>query len=390
MKGLWLIFQIIIAAILLFPLLLLVVSFFTKLITKKRKIDADFESDFGIIVTAYKHVDLLEDIVKSILRSNYKQYIIYIVADGCDVSSLNFNNDKVIVLRPETLLSSNIRSHFYAIERFIREHNVITIFDSDNLVDENYFDVINSFVKQGFNAVQGVRKARNLNSVYACLDEAGDIFYRFIDRKLLYESGSSSSLAGSGMAFKAMLYKSALNDICISGAGFDKVLQYELVIKNEIIAFAEKAIVYDGKTSKSDQLVKQRARWINTWFKYWVLGIKLLIKSLVAFSWNQFAFAIMLLRPPLFLLFFIIFIVTVLNIFLTPAYLVLWVISFFVFLSIFMISLYYFKADRKIFKALLQIPKFIFYQFQALLKANVANEISVATTHDADLYKKNS
>lgn len=382
MKILWLIMQIIISISFGFPAVLLLISLYRKNIIFLHDINQPFQSDFGIIVTAYKQIDLIADVVNSILKSTYSNYIIYVVADACDISTLSFNDERVVLLQPEGVLASNTRSHFYAINKFIRNHNVITIIDSDNLVEDNYLDNLNQFFKKGYMAIQGVRKARNLNTIYACLDEAGDIFYRFIDRKLLFEAGSSASLAGSGMAFTTEVYKECLKKLDISGAGFDKVLQYELVNRKQIIVFAQNAIVYDAKTTKSDQLVKQRARWINTWFKYWILAFKLFLTSIIKPNWNQFAFAVMLLRPPLFLLFFIAFLIIIIDIFVAPVFLIYWSTMFILFISVFFIALKYFKADKKIYKSLLQSPKFIFYQVIALFKAKLADKLSVATTHN--------
>src|SRR5690606_30379501 len=100
---------------------------------------------------------------------------------------------------------------------------------------------------QGYHAVQGRRQAKNLNTTIACLDAARDNFYDFYDGKLLFKLGASSTLAGSGMAFRTKLYRECLESLEISGAGFDKVLQAEIVKRGYRIAHAPKAIVYDEK-----------------------------------------------------------------------------------------------------------------------------------------------
>jgi cellulose synthase/poly-beta-1,6-N-acetylglucosamine synthase-like glycosyltransferase len=304
------------------------------------------------------------------------------VADNCDISTLVFEDLRVTILRPEIKLANNIKSHFYAIKNFKRNHERITIIDSDNLVDPNYFVELNKLFDSGFEAVQGVRKAKNLNSDLACLDEAGDIYYRYIDRFLLFNVGSSASLAGSGMAFSAKLYVEALNGQQISGAGFDKLLQYQLVDSETRIAFARNAVVYDTKTSKSKQLVEQRARWINTWFKYVLWGLKMMLSSISDLSWNKFVFSIMLLRPPLFLLFSLAFVVAVIDVIYYPHLLLGLVVAAILFLWIFFKSLFLFSADRRIFQSLKTIPKFVLLQLLALINAKRANKLSVATKHD--------
>lgn len=341
----------------------------------------DEEPDYAIIVTAYEHTNTLEQCVNSLLNLNYCNYLIYVVADKCDITHLHFNDERVILLKPQEELRSNTRSHFYAIKHFKREHQFLTIIDSDNLAAPEFLNELNKQFYKGFIAVQGVRKAKNLNSVYACLDAAQDIYYHFYDREILFAIGSSATLAGSGMAFNAKLYCDFLERFDINGAGFDKVLQIEILKKKYRIAFAKKAIVYDEKTSKPDQLVKQRARWFNTWFKYAGLGFGLLFQSLINFNWNQFLFALMFLRPPLFLIFLSSLFLLVANFFISAVLVYCWLIAFVLFFVAFIVALLHSKADKKIYRSLTGIPVFIFYQILSLLKVKKANQISVATQH---------
>ncbi|WP_316736886.1 glycosyltransferase [Pedobacter aquatilis] len=378
--------SIIVQIIVGFNLVLPVLLFLTHLVkrTVYHNVPVADKYDYAIIVTAYQQTTLLPGVVKSILNLNYKNYMVYVVADNCDISDLNFNSDKVILLRPEEVLSGNTKSHFYAIERFVRSHDILTIIDSDNLVDSEYLNELNVFFEKDFLAVQGVRKAKNLNTAYACLDEAGDIYYRFIDRKLLFDSGSSASLAGSGMAFTTSFYIECLDKLLIEGAGFDKVLQMEILNRNKRIAFAEKAIVYDEKTSKSQQLVKQRARWINTWFKHAGKGVQLIFKGIFTLNWNQFLCGLVFSRPPLFIIAGLSLACMVVDIFFQPNMLYFWLGALVCFFSIFLISLQYFKAPMVIYKALVKVPAFMFLQVLSLFKAKRANEISTATVHYYD------
>lgn len=365
---------------LIFPIFLWLVGLF---VSNSSKVKSNYtvEADYAVIVTAYQQTDLIPDVVRSILSLNYSNYLVYIVADNCDISNLIFNDEKVIVLRPETVLASNVKSHFYAINNFKRNHERLTIIDSDNLVDSNYLTELNKVFEMGYQAVQGVREAKNLNSNYACLDAANDIYYRYVDKFLLTKASSSSSLSGSGMAFSTPLYIECLKDLDSNGAGFDKILQYEIVIRKLKIAFSEKAIVFDEKTAKSDQLVKQRARWINTWFKFFRLGLRMLLTGLFKFNWNQFLYGIMLCRPPLFILLFLSMICFLVNLFIMPKIAVLFAILGIGFVIVFIKSLIHFKAKKEIYKSLIAIPKFIYFQVLALMKARIANKISVATEH---------
>jgi cellulose synthase/poly-beta-1,6-N-acetylglucosamine synthase-like glycosyltransferase len=378
----WQIVQILIGYNLVFPILIFLIYL---IVPKSRKINKSTEdADYAIIITAYEEINTIIPVVSSLLLLKYKKYLIYIVADNCDISGLSFEDERVIILKPETTLSSNTRSHFYAINRFKRAHNRITIIDSDNLAEPEYLDELNVYFDNGFSAVQGLRSAKNLDTIIACLDAARDIYYHFYSGKVLFEAGSSATLDGSGMAFTTSLYKECLGHLDITGAGFDKILQKEIVIRGYRIAFAENAIVYDEKTSRSDQLVKQRARWINTWFKYFKFGFTIAVKGIIKFNWNQFLFGLVLLRPPLFIFLLLsVFCMTV-DIFILPMQSLIWFLGFLFFIIGFLLALILSNADKRIYASLRGIPRFMYMQVLSLMKMKSANEISVATRHFHD------
>lgn len=379
----WILLQVSIGYNLILPFFLLIFWLCTGKTVSKKKNRIVPELDFAIIVTAYQHTETLAAVVESIAQVQYRNYHIYVVADNCFDSVLAFDVEKLTVLKPEAILGSNTQSHLYALERFIRQHDCITIIDSDNIVHPEYLSKLNTFFQEGYQAVQGFRAAKNLNTTISCLDAARDIYYHFYDGKVLFEIGSSATLSGSGMAFSSVLYANFLKTVKVHGAGFDKVLQAWLVMKDVKIAFDEKAIVYDEKTSKTDQLVQQRSRWINSWFKYVGLGFKILAKGIRNVSKHQVLFGIILLRPPLFIFLALSTISLVINLFRGEyLYVTFWAIGLSVFVMTFYISLVINKADKRIFSSLKNIPKFVYYQFVSLIYAKRANQISVSTKHE--------
>ena len=380
LTALWIIVQVFIGYNLVLPVFLYSLWKLKKPVVYAVEKTGD-EIDYAIIVTAYQQTNQLPVVVKSLLRLNYSNYIIYIVADHCDTSDLYFEDERVIVLTPPEILSSNTRSHFYAINNFIRPHERLTIIDSDNLVDPEYLNQLNPYFDKGFEAVQGIRKAKNLDTTYACLDAARDLYYHFYDGKVLFDLNSSATLSGSGMAFTTKLYTASLSHLDIKGAGFDKVLQAAIVGKDLRIAFTDQAIVYDEKTSQSSQLVNQRARWINTWFKYFKFGFQILGKGLKNGSMNQFLFGLILLRPPLFMFILLSGLFMMVNLFISGIGFFSWLIAFILFITGFYLALRNSNADAKIYKSLKGIPQFIFLQLISLTKSKNANKTSVATTH---------
>lgn len=383
MRSIWIVLQILIGYNLILPIIMYLVRFLRNS-TCISEAGKPTHYDYAIIVTAYEETAFLAPLVESILNLNYKNYLIYLVADKCDVSDLNFDNEKVVLLKPEGVLASNTKSHFYAIDHFKRKHDILTIIDSDNLVDSEYLNELNRYFEKGFNAVQGMRAPKKTNSTIARLDGIRDIYYHFYDGDLLFGLGSSATLSGSGMAFKTELYIDCLGKMEVNGAGFDKVLQSQIVKKNERIAFASQAIVYDEKTSHSQQLVKQRSRWINTWFKYFSFGFDLIRLGVQNKSMNQFLFGLVLLRPPLFIFISLSVCCFLISIMVKSAIVYFWLFAFSAFLISFFIALKRREDIYITYRSLFGIPKFVFFQFISLFFVKSANKRSVATKHQVD------
>lgn len=338
------------------------------------------ETDIGCIVTAYKEVDIVLPLVDSLLRQNYQNYLIYVVADNCDTSNLNFASEKVIVLKPPGVISSKFKSIYFAINKFRRPHKALSIFDSDNLAHPDFLKETNKYLTNNYVAVQGKRKAKNLNTNNACLDSANETYYNFTDREFNFKYGSSSALAGSGMSFEVEVYKKSLLNKNIVG-GFDKILQYEVVNLGRRIAFAPEAVVYDEKVADSQQVVKQRTRWINSWFKYAYMGVKLILRGLLFFDFNKVLFALMLLRAPLFIVILGGIFSSVPAFFINPYLSLLLLLSIFMFVVSFMVIMKISRVDKRIWKSLYSIPLFIIYQLLSLLKIKKANKSFLETKH---------
>lgn len=364
---------------LVFPILLLTGTVLRKRSKSQPAVQQEnVEADYAIIITAYGQASQVPSVLGSIEGLRYDNYRVYVVADNCDVSMLT-STEKVAILVPDVVLANNVKSHFYAIDRFDRAHERLVIIDSDNLVHPELLWELNRCFDQGYRAVQGLRAAKNLDTLYACLDAARDIYYHYFDGKKLFEAGSSATLSGSGMAFDVQLYRESLGSGAVAGAGFDKFLQFSIVSRGLRIAFAEKAIVYDEKTANQDLLVKQRARWISTWIRYFSLGFTLVGKGLHNVSLNQFLFGLVLLRPPLFIFLILSVLLAASSLFISSALFLGWVLGFICFVAGFVISLVKSNADQRIIRSLYGIPGFVFHQLRALVQASRPKTLTVAT-----------
>lgn len=375
----WLAFQVLVAVVFIFPLI--AAGMYLLFGKHKKQLPASTNGNYALIVTAYKYSGNLNHVIQSLLKLDYPHFHIYVVADDCNDYQYTGGDSRVTILYPNPPLKNQVKSHFMAIGHFEDAHNRIVIIDSDNLAHPGMLKAIDPYFEKGYEAVQGVRTAKNHDTVYAQLDAVNELYYLYYDRKVLFGIGSSCMLSGSGMAFTTDLYKRCLGSLDTEGAGFDKVLQKRIVSMGKRIAFAPQAIVYDEKTSQPDQLVKQRARWNNTWFRFFPYSLQLMASGLGRFSLNRFLFGFILFRPPLFLLLALVGVIMCVNVLVSMKMFLIWCGLCILFVLGFLWALYQMKAEKKLYMALLQAPRFILLQMYSLVKARKANQYSVATEH---------
>ena len=84
-RLIWIIVQVLIGYNLVLPLFIYLLSLFKNKTSSAVKTT---EADYAIIVTAYEQLTHIPAVVNSLLALNYQQYLVYIVADKCDVSGL--------------------------------------------------------------------------------------------------------------------------------------------------------------------------------------------------------------------------------------------------------------------------------------------------------------
>lgn len=383
-------FQIIILVVQLFIIFFLLLPFFNlffSLLVPRKKLKKNFDKkhDFAAVITAYKEIDICIPCVDSILKQKYENYIIYLVADQCDISNVKFDSDKVVILNPAEKLGSKVKSIRHAIDNFKRKHDAIIIFDPDNLAHPQMFSKMNLYFNNGYKAVQGRRTAKNVDTVYACLDAMGEYYYNYVTKYAPFKLRSSSPIAGSGMAIACNIYIEHLNNYEHDSnkviVAEDKLLQAEIVAKGHEIAFARDAIIYDEKVSSGAQVERQRTRWINSYFKYSIKAVQIIFQGLINFSWNQFLFGLNIFLPPLFLLVLSSGFFFILNFFIDKQMFIVWLCALTIFFLNFNAALLLSNVEKEIWKSMWGIPLFMFNQIMALLKIKRSNKEFMETEH---------
>lgn len=376
----------VIAFLLLFPFIIHLLF----LISKQRKSinTVSPQTDIACVITSYKNIEMALLAADSLLKQNYTDFHVYLIADDCEVSKVNLIHPKLSILKPETTLGSKVRSMKYALDNFVRNHSAVAIFDPDNLADRNFLLECNNYLSVGYKAVQGRRTAKNLDTQIACLDAMGEVYYNYITKKIPFELGSSSIIAGSGMVitkelfedfFKMPYIKDNYNKVI---PGEDKILHYFIVSQKERIAYNEKAILYDEKISNAGMVQNQRARWINSYLLNLKNAGRLFIKGIASFNTNLFLSGVITLYPPLFLLVLTASFFAALNLFFVEFFAIILITSIAVFILNFMFVLAINKVNPKIWSAIWGIPFFVMNQLLALLNIKKSNREFLTTQNE--------
>lgn len=342
------------------------------------------EHSFAALLTAHQDTRFIAPAVDSFLKQEYKNFILYVVADDCDVSNLHFTDERIVILKPPTALHSKIKSISYAIDNFKTEPDVLVIFDSDNLVHPLYLKNLNNYFQQGFEVCQTHMLSKNIDNRYARLDSIGHIYYTFYERLCKMKLGLSSAILGLGVAVSTKLYREINYQATIGG--FDKKLQSQMARKVKQIAFAEDAVVYDEKVEDASVLETQRTRWIFTYFKHFKESKSLLGAGITNGNLGQFLLGLTMLRPPMLLLMGATGLLMLINLLIAPKIFIAWVVLLFLFVLNFIFTIATQSKQKGMLGAIIHIPKLFFIQAKSVLQMKKAKKDFLKTEHKKIVY----
>lgn len=384
MIYLYFIVSTLLAFFLLFPFVTVFMALFSKeKIRDQKKLGEQYQKyDYGCIITAYKNAEIAKPLIASLLDQPYTNFHIYLVADECDISDFNLSHEKLKILNPQPPLRLKAKSIIHAMENYVRKHDFTVVFDADNLAHPDFLLEINKYANNGHLAIQGQRTAKNLDTIYACADATGEFYKNYIERYVPYLLGSSTVISGSGMAVETDLYAAYLASPEIEQGKTqwkkmlqeDKILQNNLLYKDQKIVYAKNAIVYDEKVVSADQVETQRSRWLFSYFQNLPNSSGLILKGLTRLSWNQFFFGLITIAPPLFILLFFSLVSAVLGLLIAPKVGFAMIGCIAIFSLTILWTLYLSKVPKEIWSAIWGLPLFIFKQVTALFKMGNPNK----------------
>jgi cellulose synthase/poly-beta-1,6-N-acetylglucosamine synthase-like glycosyltransferase len=338
--------------------------------------------DYACIITAYKNGLIARPLVQSLLNQTHENLTIYLVADECPEEDYGFSDKRFVLLRPESPLRLKVKSIRYAVDRFVRPHQYVVVFDADNLAHPQFLEFLDPYISAGYRCIQGRRTAKNLDSNYAAADSLGETYKNYIERYAPWLLGGSAVISGSGMATETALFMDYLNSPDIQkGQNLgkkmlqeDKILQNFLLNRDEHIAYAWNAVCYDEKADNGQAVETQRSRWLFSYFQNIPNALGILIKGLRRASMNQFFFGLLTLSLPMFIQLGIAFVLAVAGLLLSPVVSLCLVVAVGIFACTVLWTLRLSDSPGIVWNAVWAVPRFIARQVLGLFKMTDPNK----------------
>lgn len=348
----------------------------------------------AILFPTYQENIVIIDSVKTALTHQYNGYFeVVVIADGLlpeTITTLKELGAKVIAVF--FAKSTKGKAMDFAMNQLKDDgFDIAVVLDVDNVMGDNCLHYINNAFERGEKVVQVHRTAKNMDSSFAFLDACNEEVNNHLFRKGQAVLGLSAALIGSGMAFDFTYFNNLLNTIGET-VGEDKQLDFMIADDKIGVAYLNDVYVYDEKIENAKVFTKQRTRWIASQVeflkKYALVGISQLFKGNIEF-FNKTLQTFLAPRMLMLALLFILVTQSFFNPF-GPST-TFWLCLLISVCSTLLISvprrLY---ADKRLYIALLQIPRAMIGMVIALLSIGKAKKSFMVTPHSSKPVEKNN
>ena len=387
------IIQVVLLIILGLPCLYIFIFGFAGLFYRQKRYPAPTKNrKIAVLIPGYKEDDVILDVAKEALLQDYPatDFDVVIIADSFKSETLNALKGlpiKVIEVSFEKSTKEKVLNK--AMEQLENSYEIAVVLDADNVREPNFLTKINASFEWGFKAIQGHRKAKNLDTSLAILDAVSEEINNHIFRKGHRVLGLSSAIIGSGMAFQYQFFKEIMSTAKAIG-GFDKEIELKMLKDGHKIGYLDDAVVFDEKVQKAEVFSNQRRRWLSAQLHYFRLDFLQSIKHLfLKGNLDYFDKAIQFIQPPRILLLGAVMILgsgfLVVNFLLYPdsPLLNVWIIMMLSCIMAFLFSIPQSFCNRKTMKAVFSLPKGMILMLGSLLKIKGANKQFIHTQHSA-------
>lgn len=229
---------------------------------------------YGICIVARNEDKVIENILESIKRQKYPldKLTVFIMAHNCtDQTALkakNFDGGDLHIKVYEYNNSAE-RTKGFALKKLfelikddygsLEAFDGYFIFDSDNLLSENYVEKMNEAFVDGNDAVTSFRSTKNVNGNWISFGYAMHWM-----RTCLKENRGKSVLKGScrlqgtGYLFSPKLIKNGWKYTSLTE---DRAFASDIVVQGYRVAYCDDAVFYDEQPEQLKYAWRQRVRW---------------------------------------------------------------------------------------------------------------------------------
>lgn len=225
------------------------------------------QNRFIVLIPSYKEQEkTINQCVISILGQSYPQrmFDVIVISDHqSEMTNMKLAQYPITLLTPNFEKSTKAKSLQYAIMNLpeFKIYDAVVILDADNIVEPEFLDQVNdAFESAGTKAILTHRLPKNRDTTTARLDSIFEEINTSIFRRGHITLGLSAAMSGSGVIYEFDWFKRNIMKVRTSEE--DKELEALLMRQHIYIDYFDQIHVYDEKKRQTDDMSRQRGKWI--------------------------------------------------------------------------------------------------------------------------------
>ncbi len=218
------------------------------------------------VIAARNEEAVIGNLIESLKHQNYPNALmdVYVIPNNCTDQTeavSRAHGAKIISCSKEVASKGGALSQFFKyIFKSNDTYDAFCIFDADNLVDENFFSVMNNALCSGVEIAQGYRDSKNPNDSW--ISGCQSVFYWTLNRFMnlsRYKLGLSATLNGTGF----MVHRDVIKKVGFDTHSLTEDIEFttQCILKGYRVAWVPEAKTYDEHPLRFDQSWSQRKRW---------------------------------------------------------------------------------------------------------------------------------
>ena len=228
------------------------------------------ERSFVILISAHNEERVIGALLDSLARQHYPpaKRSVYVVANNCtDRTAAVVRGSEAATCLERTggdvaTKGAALGWLWERVSHKVSSCDCVVILDADNLVPPDFLRELNLAFDEGYQVVQSARCAKNAGDSWASqLDAISEALWNRLDQAGRMRLGLSATIAGSGTAFTRPVFD-WLSGCKVHTLCEDIEWQARLMLAGIRVGYAERARLFDEKTSSPAQLGRQRERWV--------------------------------------------------------------------------------------------------------------------------------